>query len=192
MITWPYPAPHDDGGARHLKEGMAIPGIALASTNGTRVDLSELPGLAVVFVYTWTGQPGLSNPPGWDDIPGAHGSTPEAEGFRNLYTAYTASDLEIFGLSVQATGWQQELVQRLKLPFALLSDADGEMRRALRLPTFEIGGETYLKRLTLVIESGRIRRVFYPVHPPDTHAREVLAWLAATLGYALESRRRPS
>jgi hypothetical protein len=25
---------------------------------------------------------------------------------------------------------------------------------------------------------GRIERVFYPVFPPDTHAREVLDWLA--------------
>ena len=192
MIAWPYPAPKDDGGARHLREGTALPNIALPSTSGTPVSLAHVQGLAVVFVYTWTGQPGLSNPPGWDDIPGAHGSTPEAEGFRNLYTAYTSSDIEIFGLSVQPSDWQRELVQRLKLPFQLLSDAGGELQQALRLPTFQTGGVTYLNRLTLVIESGHIRRVFYPVHPPDTHAREVLAWLAATLGYALESRRRPA
>ncbi len=191
MIAWPYPAPEDDGAVRHLKQGLALPDIALASTSGATVSLARFEGMAVVFVYPWTGQPGLSDPPGWDDIAGAHGSTPEAEGFRNLYTAYAATDVEIFGLSLQTSEWQQELVHRLNLPFALLSDAEGALKHALKLPTFETGGVTYLKRLTLVIESGRIRQVFYPVHPPDTHAREVLAWLAASLGYALESRRRP-
>lgn len=192
MIEWPYPAPQDDGGARHLEKGMLLPDIALPSTTGGTISLARQPGLSVVFIYTWTGRPGLSNPPAWDDIPGAHGSTPEAEGFRNLYTAYTATDVEVFGVSVQDTAWQKELAGRLNLPFALLSDADLQLERALRLPAFETGGVTYLKRLTLVIEDGRVRRVFYPVHPPDTHAREVLAWLAADLGYALESRRRPA
>jgi peroxiredoxin len=191
VIAWPYPAPKDDGGTRHLTRGKPLPSIQLASSKGGTVDLSRQPSVAVVFAYTWTGRPGLANPPGWDDIPGAHGSTPQAEGFRNLYTAYTASDVEVFGLSVQSTDWQRELASRIELPFALLSDGDLLLQKALGLPTFETGGVTYLKRLTIVIEDGRILRTFYPVHPPDTHAREVLAWLAATLGYTLESRRRP-
>ena len=36
---------------------------------------------------------------------------------------------------------------------------------------------TLLKRLTLVIDGGQIRHVFYPVFPPDGHAAEVLDWL---------------
>jgi peroxiredoxin len=34
-----------------------------------------------------------------------------------------------------------------------------------------------LKRLTLIIEDGRIGKVFYPVFPPGKNAEEVLAWL---------------
>ena len=191
MITWPYPAPEDDGAARHLKDGLRLPDIELPSTRGTPVSLARHPGRLVLFIYTWTGRPFLANPPNWDDIPGAHGSTPEAEGFRNLYTAFASTDVEVMGLSVQPTDWQQELVTRLQLPFPLLSDAKLELQNAMRLPTFETGGVTYLKRLTMVIEDGRLRRKFYPVHPPDAHAREVMAWLAASLGYALESRRKP-
>ncbi len=191
MIAWPWPAPADDGGALHLKPGLEWPDIALPATSGGTISIARRAGICVVFAYTWTGRPGLDNPPGWDDIPGAHGSTPEAEGFRNLYTAFTASDIEVIGLSLQPTDWQRELVQRLELPFAILSDEKRALQQALRLPTFETGGTTFLKRLTLVIADGRIRRTFYPVHPPDAHAREVLAWLAASLGYALESRRRP-
>lgn len=190
-FTWPWPAPDDDHGARHLKDGLRLPSIALPSTHGGTVDLSTRSGMAVVFAYTWTGRPGLANPPAWDDIPGAHGSTPQAEGFRNLYSAFASTDVEVFGLSLQSSDWQRELVERLQLPFPLLSDADRDLQRALRLPVFETGGVTYLKRLTLFVVDGRIRRTFYPVHPPDAHAREVLAWLAASLGYALEARRRP-
>jgi peroxiredoxin len=47
----------------------------------------------------------------------------------------------------------------------------------LRLPSFATGGETYLQRLTLVIEDGRIETAFYPVPDPARHAEEVLLWL---------------
>jgi peroxiredoxin len=50
---------------------------------------------------------------------------------------------------------------------------------ALRLPTMEIDGQRLLKRLTLVIDSGYITKIIYPVFPPDRHAEEVLAWLEA-------------
>ena len=56
---------------------------------------------------------------------------------------------------------------------------------------FDTGGETYLRRLTLSIVDGVIDWVFYPVHPPDTHARDVLAWLTDHVGYALEGRINP-
>jgi peroxiredoxin len=69
------------------------------------------------------------------------------------------------------------MAERLHLPFPVLSDEELELTRALRLPTFETSGWTLLKRLTLVIDDGRIAHVFYPVFPPDSHAGEVLSWL---------------
>jgi len=42
---------------------------------------------------------------------------------------------------------------------------------------FEAGGLTLLKRLTMIIEDGRIRHVFYPVDPPDKNADAVIVWL---------------
>ena len=83
------------------------------------------------------------------------------------------------GLSTQTTAYQREAVQRLHLPFALLSDAELRFTRALRLPTFEAAGQTLLRRLTLVIRDGAVEHVFHPVFPPDRHAEEVLAWLRA-------------
>jgi peroxiredoxin len=171
------PALADDGGAKHLQRGRRMPSLELPATNGARVNFATLPGRVVLYCYPWTGRPGMPNPPGWDDIPGAHGSTPEAEGFRNLHDGFRALGATVYGLSTQPTTYQQELVERLGLPFALVNDADFALARALALPTFDTGGVTYLKRLTLGLEDGRIDRVYYPVALPAAHAREVCAWL---------------
>lgn len=173
-VPWPWPEPEDDGAARHLA-GALLPEIVLDATNGRPVDLARWKGRAIVFVYPWTGRPGLPNPPGWDEIPGAHGSTPEAEGFRESYAAFQAKGIDILGLSGQTASEQQEFAARCRLPFPLLSDHDGKLRAALRLPVFETAGVVYLKRLTLVIRAGAIERIVYPVHPPHTHARDLLS-----------------
>jgi peroxiredoxin len=167
-----------------------MPDLALPTTAAENVSLSGLSGRTVVFCYPWTGRPELPNPPGWDEIPGAHGSTPEAEGFRDLLAAFKDLDIAVFGLSTQTTDYQRELASRLRLGYPLVSDHDFVLAHALCLPTFETAGERYLKRLTLALRDGRIENVFYPVHPPDVHAREVLAWCAAKVGYAVESRLR--
>ena len=129
-----------------------------------------------------------SDPPDWDEIPGAHGSTLELQAVRNLYTAFRDLDTRVLGLSTQAPAWQREFADRYALPFDLVSDAQLALARALALPTFATGGETYLGRLTLCIIDGRIDNVFYPVHPPDVHPRDMLAWLTDAVGYGLESR----
>lgn len=177
---WPYLAAVDSGGAKHLVPGLAMPAIALPATDGTQIDLSTKAGLSVLFVYPWTGRAGLPNPPRWDDIPGAHGSTPEAEGFRDRHAEFKALGATIFGLSSQDTAHQSELAARLALPFRILSDRDFRFADALQLPRFKAGGKTYLERLTLVVRDGRLERLFYPVPVPPGHAAEVLAALKAS------------
>jgi peroxiredoxin len=174
---WPWPAPADDGGALHLAAGLAVPDVLLPATTGGSISLAKLAGDWIAFVYPWTGRPGLPNPPRWDDIAGAHGSTPEAEGFRDHFDAFRQMGFDVLGISGQATADQAEFAGRMSLPFPLLSDADGALRTALALPVFETGGVIYLKRLTLVLRDGRIERVVYPVHPPHTHAHDLLAAL---------------
>jgi peroxiredoxin len=175
----PSSPPADDGGASHLVEGAHLPDFALPSTLRGEVNLGTRPGAAIVFVYPWTGRPGLPDPPGWDHIPGAHGSTPETAGFRDHHVSFQSLGIEVFGLSTQDTAYQCELSDRLGVPFAILSDAEFGLQKVLRLPTFDAGGTPYLKRLTIYVRDGRIGHIFYPVHPPETHASEVLAWLAA-------------
>jgi peroxiredoxin len=167
----------DDGAARHLKRGMRMPDVALPTTVGGEVNFGRLPGRAVVYCYPWTGRPGLPNPPRWDDIPGAHGSTPQSEAFRDLFPGFAQVGAAVFGLSTQSTDYQREFTERLGLPFELVSDEQFAFQRALSLPTFETGGVVYLKRLTLALRDGRLERIYYPVASPAAHAREVCAWL---------------
>jgi len=167
----------DDGAARHLVPGLVLPDISLPSSRSGSLNLSIRRGVCVVYIYPWTGRPGFADPPGWDDIPGAHGSTPETEGFRDHYLKFRAQRIEIFGVSGQSNEHHRELASRLAVPFGLLSDERFALKTALDLPTFEAGGAPYLKRLTLLVRDGRISHTFYPVERPATHAREVLDWL---------------
>jgi peroxiredoxin len=116
-------------------------------------------------------------PPGWGDIPGARGCTPEACSFRDLAAEFAEAGAELYGLSTQDTGYQREAADRLHLPYPLLSDADLALARALRLPTFDVEGTTLLRRLTMVLRDGRVDRVQYPVFPPDRAAADALALL---------------
>jgi peroxiredoxin len=68
----------------------------------------------------------------------------------------------------------------LNLPFAILSDRNLALTRAIELPTFEVAGMTLLKRMVLIIDTGVISKVFYPVFPPDKSAEEMIAWLQSS------------
>jgi peroxiredoxin len=172
------PPPIDDGACDHLT-GMALPHIRLRSTADRAVDLGALPpGRTVIYCYPRTGRPGEQLPDGWDDIPGARGCTPQSCSFRDHHGELADLGAGVFGLSTQTTSDQQEVAERLHLPFELLSDTDLRFARALRLPSFEAGGMTLIKRLTLVVRDGKVEHVFYPVFPPNESASQVISWLA--------------
>jgi peroxiredoxin len=174
------PEPTDDGASDHLP-GAPIPPVSLMSTSGERVDLSALPGRTVVYCYPLTGRPDRELPRGWDEIPGARGCTPQSCAFRDHHAELRDLGARVFGLSTQSTGYQREAAERLHLPYELLSDEDLDFARTLGLPTFETEGMILLKRLTMVIDEGRIEKVFYPVFPPDKNAEEVIGWLREDL-----------
>ncbi len=172
------PVPVDDGAAAHLM-GALIPDVRLQATDGRLVSLARLGNSrTVVYAYPRTGRPGEPElTPDWDSIPGARGCTPEACAFRDHHAALKAAGAGVFGLSTQSIPHQQELVNRLHLPFPVLSDEDLALTQAMRLPTFRAAGQTLLRRLTLVIRESRVEHVWYPVFPPDLHAERVLEWL---------------
>src|SRR2546426_11611496 len=155
------PVPKDDGAADHLR-GAAVPSLALASTSGVSVDLARLAAApAVLFFYPRTGGRGKASGPEWDLIPGARGCTPQSCGFRDLHADFRALGVTVAGISTQSTAYQREFVNRNRVPFDLLSDAELALTRALRLPTFEWaategGPTTLIKRMAWYVDGGRV------------------------------------
>ncbi|MDI6102342.1 redoxin family protein [Actinoplanes sp. NEAU-A12] len=162
--------------------GERLPPLSLAATDGRRPRLDRLgPGRTVIFVYPLTGRPGVDQPEGWDTIPGARGCTVEACDFRDRYAELReAGAARVYGLSAQSRAYQREVVHRLHLPYPMLADPRLTVAEALGLPTFEAGGMTLYRRLTLIVSGGVIEHVFHPVDEPGTHAAQIVDWLTET------------
>ena len=136
-----------------------------------------------MYCYPRTGRPGEPLPPGWDEIPGARGCTPQSCAFRDHFAELRALAAAVLGLSAQSLDDQVEFAERVRSP---LSGAErpGPARSRTRsgLPTFEVAGMRLYRRLTLIARQARIVKVFYPVFPPDRNASDVLSWLAQDSG----------
>lgn len=176
MLPEGLPEPEEDGACDHL-QGLALPSLSLSSTTGEPVDLSTISGTAVVFFYPMTGKPEQPPMRGWNKIAGARGCTTQCCAFRDRYPEFQRLGVEIYGVSAQPLRDQQEAVERLHLPYPLLNDSDLTLARELELPTFDYDGATYIKRLTLLVEGGVIRQVYYPVFPPHLNPTDILSQL---------------
>ena len=172
------PVPDDDGAADHLR-GAMLPQLTLESTHGPVSLRAISQGLLVLYVYPRAGRPGVAWLPGWDEIPGARGCTPQSLGYRDAYERFRGLGAEVAGLSAQTLEDQHEFAERNAVPYPILADPELRLADALRLPTFEVDGVRLYKRLALVVEACAVAKVFYPVFPPNENAREVLGWLEA-------------
>lgn len=173
------PFPEDDGAADHLP-GLRMPDLTLPTSDGSTVSLAGLgTGRTVIYLYPLTGRPGVDLPDGWDAIPGARGCSTEACDFSNHFDDLRQAGAErVYGMSSQSPDYQDEVVQRLRLPFTMISDPSLSLPDALQLPTFSAPGHDRLySRLTLIVREDVIEHVFYPIFPPNTHAQQVLDWL---------------
>ena len=172
------PVPEDDGAADHLP-GAELPSVSLPVAGGGKFDFrgTAAAGTLVAFVYPRTGTPGEPLPPGWDDIPGARGCTPQSCAFRDRHAALTELGAVVVGISAMDPGEQAAFAEREGIPYPLLNDGPLALRDRLGLPTFDVHGTALYRRLTLVAEGGRIEKVFYPVFPPDRNAEEVERYL---------------
>ncbi len=172
------PAPVDDGACDHLWNAD-LPDIVLESTAEADVNLSTLAGITVLYIYPMSGATNQGLPDDWDAIPGARGCTPQACSFRDHYGELTRLNARVFGLSTQTKAYLAGEVERIHLPYPLLSDHELIFTKALRLPTFDVlgAGSIINKRVTLICKNGVVEHVFYPVFPPNKSADEVIAWL---------------
>ena len=178
QVDWSkIPAPEDDGAAAHLT-GLTLPSLNLNASDNSQVNVAQLKGRTIIYAYPMTGRPDTPLPDGWDTIPGARGCTPQSCSFRDHAQELTALGVQhLYGLSTQNTDYQQEAVNRLHLPFPLLSDNQLQLQKALSLPVMSVEGARLLKRLTMIIDNSTITKVFYPVFPPDKNTTDVIRWL---------------
>lgn len=173
-----WPIPQDDGASDHL-EGAIMPRIKLRSGRGIVVDVGALEGLTVLFLFPMSGADNSGLPPEWDSIPGARGCSPQACGFRDRHVDLLNEEAAVLGIATHSPDYLAGEIDRLALPYDLLSDEHFEFQRALNLPLMSVnaGGRPVYRRITLVCQDARIIKVFYPVFPPSTNASEVLSWI---------------
>jgi len=170
------PVPVDDGACNHLT-GTKIPSITLESTSGASIDISAIKELIVMFFYPMNGSPDAPPMIGWNDIPGARGCTPQSNSYKDNYLNLKNLNIKIYGVSSQSLADQKEAKNRLELPFDLLNDSEFLLTKALRLPTFTYEKSTYIKRLTIIVKNGIIKKTYYPVFPPNKNVLDVINWV---------------
>ncbi len=170
------PVPEDDGACNHLL-GTKLPSVMLRSTSGLIVDISAINGAVAIFFYPMIGRPDSAPMLGWNDIPGARGCTPQACSFGDNYSKLEKQGVKLFGISSQPLVDQQAAQQRLNLPFELLNDSEFVLAKAMHLPTFSYKKSTYIKRITIIIENGVVKKTLYPVFPPNENVIDVIKWI---------------
>lgn len=165
-----------ESGRVHGLVGSVMPALRLPAHDGSSHDVAEAGSWTVLAALPGATADRTSYPAGWQEIPGAPGCTLEAVTYRDLADEFVADGVVVRLLSMatprQTAPWAAEL--RLRNP--VLSDEGAELVTALRLPTFHAGGRDHLKRLTLVIDPGRVvRAVQFPITDPAGSVIEALA-----------------
>ena len=171
------PEPKDDGACKHLLN-TNLPSISLANQDGNLLKLKRNDTFRIIlYCFPMTGHPEKPLPTGWDNIPGARGCTPQACSFRDHYDDLIKLNAIPIGLSTQSVDDLKEMTKRLKIPYDVVSDANLNFANLMKLPTFKVDGKVFIKRVTLIITNSIIKKVFYPIFPPDLHINDVINWL---------------
>jgi peroxiredoxin Q/BCP len=147
-----------------LKPGDAAPDFELPDQDGNLVRLSQFRGRSAVVVYFYPK----------DDTSGC---TIEACRFRDDYASFQAAGAEVLGISGDSAASHRKFVAKFNLPFTLLSDAGGRVRKLYGVKkTFGIlpGRATYT-----IDREGIVRHVFSAQSQPAKHVEEALRALSA-------------
>ncbi|MBU3702072.1 MAG: peroxiredoxin [Acidimicrobiia bacterium] len=146
-----------------VTENSPAPDFTLADQDGVSLTLSSLRGQWVV-VYFYPK----------DDTPGC---TVESCAFRDAHEAFTDAGVRVLGISSDDVASHRAFADKHHLPFTLLADTDGAVRRAFGVPK-TLG--LLPGRVTYVIDpAGVVRRVFSSQFKPKKHIDEALATIAA-------------
>jgi peroxiredoxin Q/BCP len=146
------------GGEPGVKAGERAPDFALADANGREVRLADLLGRPVVLYFYPK-----------DDTPGC---TREACSFRDQYQDFRDAGAEVIGVSSDSSESHRRFAERHRLPFTLLADPGGRVRKLYGIPA-TLG--LLPGRVTFVIDAeGVVRHVFNSQLAPTRHVEEAL------------------
>jgi len=145
--------------ARGIQVGDKAPDFTLPSQSGEPVRLHDRLGDRVVVLYFYPK----------DDTPGC---TAEACAFRDSHEAFTDADAEVIGISSDSTSRHAAFAGRHQLPFTLVSDQGGQIRKSYGVPT-TLG--ILPGRVTYVIDrTGTVRHVFNSMTNIGQHINDAL------------------
>jgi peroxiredoxin Q/BCP len=151
------------GGGTGLQAGARAPEFSLEDQNGKRVALSDFRDRKNVVVYFYPK----------DDTPGC---TKESCAFRDQWNDFADAGAEVIGISSDSVESHRKFAEKHRLPFTLLSDVGGEVRKAFGVPS-SLG--VLPGRVTYVIDKqGVIRHTFNSQLNPAKHVEEALQVLA--------------
>ena len=171
------PRPINDGKADHL-HNILLPDISLKNQQGNLLKIKRSDTFRLIlYFYSRTGNPNENLPKNWNQTPGAIGCTVETCSFRDNYEELIKLNALPIGVSTQTIDYIKEMTDRLAIPYDVLSDSENILLNSLKVPFFEIDNKVYFKRLTLIVEKNIVKKVFYPIFPPNKHINEVLEWL---------------
>jgi thioredoxin-dependent peroxiredoxin len=142
-----------------VKQGEAAPDFALSGADGKVVKLSDFKGKQVVVVYFYPK----------DETPGC---TTEACSFRDKYDDLKKAGAEVIGISSDSVDSHKKFAEHRKLPFILLSDEGGKVRKQWGVPNAMgvIPG-----RVTYVIDkNGVVQLVFSSLKDAEKHVSEAV------------------
>jgi peroxiredoxin Q/BCP len=142
-----------------IQVGDAAPDFTAETHDGQRIALADLRGQVVVlFFYPSDGTPVC---------------TAEACAFRDSYADFAAAGAAVIGVSSDSAESHRKFIADHKLPFTLLTDRDGSLRKAFRVPrTLGI----FPGRVTYVIDKqGLVRLVFNSQLSATGHVTQALA-----------------
>jgi len=150
------------GGAGGVQVGEEAPDFALPDAGGRMVRLSEFRGRKPVVLYFYPK----------DDTPGC---TKEACTFRDGFEDFVAAGAEVIGVSSDDEASHRRFAEKYRLPFTLLADHGGKVRKAYKVPA-TLG--LLPGRVTYVIDrAGVVRHVFNSQMQATQHVAEALAAL---------------
>lgn len=146
-----------------VTENSTAPAFTLSDQDGNEVSLVSLRGQWVV-VYFYPK----------DDTPGC---TAESCAFRDAHEAFTDAGVRVLGISSDDVASHRAFADKHRLPFTLLADTDGAVRRSFGVKR-TLG--LLPGRVTYVIDpDGIVRKVFSSQFKPKKHIDEALATIAA-------------